>query len=133
MNYLSKTVSQYKCHSCERVGEADQWVRDDYIGLCCGECGEEVRSENERPAKWWSVGVYETGRAYGGPEEGGWWYDTGSRCDNWTVRGFQDMALAQAYIEELRLVYKDDKNIGVQGFTEKLPEAGYPERKPVYC
>jgi hypothetical protein len=23
------------------------------------------------------VAVYETGREYGGPEEGGWWYDTG--------------------------------------------------------
>lgn len=24
------------------------------------------------------VNVYEVGRAYGGPEEGGWWFDTGS-------------------------------------------------------
>jgi hypothetical protein len=26
----------------------------------------------------WFVGVYEVDRCYGGPEEGGWWYDTGS-------------------------------------------------------
>ena len=25
----------------------------------------------------WYVNEYETDRAYGGPEEGGWWYDTG--------------------------------------------------------
>lgn len=26
----------------------------------------------------WYVGVYEVYRCYGGPEEGGWWYDSGS-------------------------------------------------------
>ena len=25
----------------------------------------------------WYVNIYETNRAYGGPEEGGWYYDTG--------------------------------------------------------
>lgn len=25
----------------------------------------------------WHINVYERGRCYGGPEEGGWWYDTG--------------------------------------------------------
>lgn len=25
---------------------------------------------------WWAQAFF-TGRAYGGPEEGGWWYDTG--------------------------------------------------------
>lgn len=133
MNCLSKTVSQYECDKCKLVGEAERWVDDPYVGLCCGECGEQVRHDHERVATWWSVGVYETGREYGGPEEGGWWYDTGSRTDNWTVRGFNDIGLAQAYVEELKLSYKDEKNIGVQGFTEKLPEAGYPDRKPVYC
>lgn len=26
-----------------------------------------------------TVALYETNRAYGGPEEGGWWYDVGER------------------------------------------------------
>ena len=26
------------------------------------------------------VALYEIDRAYGGPEEGGWWYDTGDLC-----------------------------------------------------
>lgn len=26
---------------------------------------------------WWSVAIYECNLAYGGPEEGGWWYDCG--------------------------------------------------------
>lgn len=26
---------------------------------------------------WWHVNVYELDRRYGGPEEGGWWYDAG--------------------------------------------------------
>jgi len=29
------------------------------------------------PRGRWYVNVYERGQRYGGPEEGGWWYDTG--------------------------------------------------------
>lgn len=28
----------------------------------------------------WSVDVYLVQQCYGGPEEGGWWYDSGTRC-----------------------------------------------------
>ena len=28
--------------------------------------------------KYWYVNTYECGRAYGGPEEGGWWYAYGT-------------------------------------------------------
>lgn len=30
---------------------------------------------------YWSVAVYEVQRCYGGPEEGGWWYDRGIPVD----------------------------------------------------
>lgn len=133
MDYLSETISRYKCPTCERVGEADQWVNDPYIGLCCGKCGEEVKFDVERPAEWWSIGVYSVGRAYGGAEEGGWWYDTGSIIDEWTVRGFKVLEEARSYAIELERFYKDDKEVRVKGFTEKLPVRGFPDRRPVYC
>lgn len=28
--------------------------------------------------QFWTVAFYEADRAYGGPEEGGWWYDCGT-------------------------------------------------------
>ena len=37
----------------------------------------------------WYVNEYETNRAYGGPEEGGWWYDYGIFM---TCRGVFDNA-----------------------------------------
>ena len=32
--------------------------------------------------KTYTVAIYLCDRAYGGPEEGGWWYDTGLRLDD---------------------------------------------------
>lgn len=32
--------------------------------------------ENHSTADTWVVAVYDTDRHYGGPEEGGWWYDS---------------------------------------------------------
>lgn len=34
------------------------------------------------PPPFYSVAVYLEDRAYGGPEEGGWWYDCGQRVDD---------------------------------------------------
>lgn len=38
--------------------------------------GEEVCSTCYETGPWW-VNVYEASRDYGGPEEGGWWYEVG--------------------------------------------------------
>lgn len=32
------------------------------------------------------VNIYLVNRQYGGPEEGGWWYDVGQAIETWTVR-----------------------------------------------
>lgn len=39
--------------------------------------GEVLCTEMGQLVRWW-VNTYEIGRAYGGPEEGGWWFDTGT-------------------------------------------------------
>lgn len=36
-----------------------------------------VASDQTKTPQWWTVAVYLVDRAYGGPEEGGWWYETG--------------------------------------------------------
>lgn len=36
----------------------------------------------ETPAPFWTVAIYLVDLAYGGPEEGGWWYGCGERVDH---------------------------------------------------
>lgn len=36
-----------------------------------------VASNQDRTPQWWAVAVYLVDLAYGGPEEGGWYYETG--------------------------------------------------------
>jgi len=37
---------------------------------------QEFNETGEDQNKIFYISIYEVGRAYGGPEEGGWWYDT---------------------------------------------------------
>lgn len=46
----------------------------------------------------WYVGVYEVYRCYGGPEEGGWWYDAGEAIHSETAETEDE---AQAILERL--------------------------------
>ena len=131
--YLSKKISIYECPKCELRAEAKGWYDDPYSSLCCTDCDVEVKYHSERESGWWSVGVYDVGQAYGGPEEGGWWYDTGIRVDPWKVRAFEDEIEARAYMRKLQAEYEGCKSIRIIGFTEKLPVRGFPDRKPVYC
>lgn len=49
------------------------------------------------------VGVYLCDRAYGGPEEGGWWYTTGELCRAIRVFGNLNRALEHAWRLQMRL------------------------------
>lgn len=42
----------------------------------------ELDPSPEPVAPFWTVAIYLVDRAYGGPEEGGWWYTTGERVDH---------------------------------------------------
>ena len=46
--------------------------------------------------KIYYVNVYEYGREYGGPEEGGWYYDTGYDGYVWNTYLTEDSALEKA-------------------------------------
>lgn len=133
--YLTEDIPLYICPECANFARAEHWVDDPYVGLCCEYCGCEVKYHKDEKATWWSVAVYETDRAYGGPEEGGWWYDCGHMIDCWKIRGFDNIEEARKYQQELRDFYiaEGAKNIAVRGFTEQLPDKGFPACKPVYC
>ena len=132
VDFITREIILYHCPKCLVAADSDEWYEDPWIGLSCEECGSSVKRCGQRPAQWWSVGVYETGRSYGGPEEGGWWYDTGQMIDPYRVRGFNDIEKAKKYRLKLSEIYKDCPNTLVRGFTEQFPVDGYPSVRPVY-
>ena len=92
----------------------------------------------------YTVAIYEIDRAYGGPEEGGWWYDTGT---------FERILCATNDREHARRVCKrandliwsliNERNRSISsvcyaggsfeaGVYEGLPPRAYPERRPYY-
>ena len=61
------------------------------------------------------VAAYDVGRAYGGPEEGGWWYDVGSHVRTLSVHAREE----EAYERCRRLNRSLNGGADAQGF--KLP------------
>jgi hypothetical protein len=92
-NEWTHTPEQHNSQSCPECGS------DSYFDGICDECGYDAddpswesgptRMNDGSPIKPafktsagnWYAGIYETNREYGGPEEGGWWYNTGSLVD----------------------------------------------------
>src|SRR5947207_1725457 len=83
-------VNHYACPTCKH-----KWT-DVWSAQCdddCPHCGAQhispyksddvdptqplIKPTEDNPAGFFSVAVYRCDRAYGGPEEGGWWYDFG--------------------------------------------------------
>jgi len=57
----------------------------------------------------YAVTVWEEDRAYGGPEEGGWWFTTGDLILSVDV---DDKAVAEGYADLLRLQYQSEGDLG---------------------
>ena len=92
------------------------------------------------------VSVYDTALAYGGPEEGGWWYDRGELVR--TVRVFPSQERAYAYSRRLNRRLQSRAFGPNQGKREKSSvlsdgefeahvhenhaPASYPDRRPHY-
>ena len=76
--------------------------------------------------KRYYVNVYEYSREYGGPEEGGWYYDAGCNGYVWNSYFDEDAALNRA--TELRMGI--DKHLKVR--VEEHRPRDWPEFKPHY-
>ena len=62
-----------------------------------------VHEDNLEPAPWY-VNVYEEDRGYGGPEEGGWWYDISEPVHS---ERFDNERDAEAYAESIKDEYPE--------------------------
>jgi hypothetical protein len=93
----------------------------------------------------YTVAVYLIDKAYGGPEEGGWWYEYGFPSGEHVeyMRGFADENSANKYVHELSATV-EELNKGRRDINsvlscgiyraevcEGLPKA-YPSEKPHY-
>jgi hypothetical protein len=78
-------------------------------------------SPDEAPDDHWHINVYERGREYGGPEEGGWWYDTGRYCPE------KSITLSRAeYHQDMARLFADDlaDRLGVEANDAGVPPVG---------
>lgn len=138
MHYLSNTISLHTCPECNRQMTYAEIHVDGYGDYRCPECECEVKLSGERAATYWSVALYDTHRSYGGPEEGGWYYDAGTMTQVNKVRVFEDFAQAEAYLSELWDGIKaeprqGDSRLVAMGWTECLPQHHWPRVRPHYC
>jgi hypothetical protein len=92
------------------------------------------------------VAAYDSAQQYGGPEEGGWWFDAGSLVR--IVRVFRNEDRAYSYCRRLNdRLYSDciGPNAGRPDYTsvlsygrivarvyENVAPAGYPDERPHY-
>lgn len=91
----------------------------------------------------WIVAWYEIDRAYGGPEEGGWWYDCG-----YLVRAFRALPSREAAYAEARRanglmqrLQRNHRSVGSVVYDggrfearvyQRTAPQHFPERRPVY-
>jgi hypothetical protein len=131
MDYQDYTVTTYYCEHCD-LGHDEHTVLEDEFDTYCSTCGNPVETSGLRPARWASVAAYyETERQYGGPEEGGWWYDTWEIIPG-TLREFQpgDFPQIQEYVDMLKRRPEVDR-VFLQ--MEKPSARELPEERPRYC
>lgn len=88
--------------------------------LYCEECDCSFPHPAKSP--YYEVAIYLHNRAYGGPEEGGWWYDTYERCMGTSAlpaqpvsfTDYQKACVAKQCLEEwIDLAYPDNKDIDI--------------------
>jgi hypothetical protein len=89
------------------------------------------------------VAFYEIDRQYGGPEEGGWWYDSGELVRLHSLEGNKEEAYRKSRRLNglLRLVQRGRKSVGsviydggrfaAVVYKNKAPDH-YPEERPHY-
>ncbi len=88
---------------------------------------------NLSPAPWY-VNVYEIDRRYGGPEEGGWWFDSGTLVDSTETASKQD---ANRLSEAKQTEYPNNGSSVYRGgdYTVRIenhPGENYPTNRPHY-
>ena len=103
----------------------------------------DVLTGNSIETEAFYVNEYLTNKVFGGPEEGGWWYDVGKfkRCHGVYVSETAAMNRQDAlrdWVQEKRREegQRDIGSVLCRGYTqlriEEYPGANYPQERPGY-
>ena len=137
-------ITIFRCPKCLEVMTEPEY--DGYGNDYCTnpECGHEINrtkdAYGQRPVGYVSIAAYVPGREYGGPEEGGWYYDTGYRIDE-SLRCFPllhgpfnelNTSEAEKYLKELKESPEYD-DCRVRVYAEVVAPRNFPEVRPRYC
>ena len=126
-----------QCYRCDDEDCRRQGVPTPYRELDDGDCphcgGRMTWCKSAKP-DYVTVAMYETDRAYGGPEEGGWYFNTGDLVQG-TQRSFtwEDEPQAQIYMEVLLRRTATTRGYEVRVWPQEDAPKHYPDRRPYYC
>ena len=84
----------------------------------------------ERLERGFVVQMYEVGQAYGGPEEGGWWYDYGQPLDHWFRTTLAEAITLKEELEADLEEWSDTSRHVAIRFDQDT--TGWPETRPHY-
>jgi len=75
---LAKQCSMWRYRLCDsQVDWSSGWHRaEDAVSAIDDLCFDLLPREGEPEPAWFSCAIVMHDKSYGGPEEGGWWYDT---------------------------------------------------------
>lgn len=131
------TIPIYACPKCERPKPYNQWPKDPMETAYCSDCGAAVKWDHDREANFVSVAIYEVGRAYGGPEEGGWYYDVGMR-DPASLRCYPvaEWPQAQLYLKQAQREadQRGSRDFRLQAslYVDEVAPEMFPKNRPYY-
>ncbi|MFD5451606.1 MULTISPECIES: hypothetical protein [Streptomyces] len=138
----SMLVGKLKCTDCDSmVPDPDQVGEGKFSnGSRCEfiDC-EGIYLDPTKPRRWY-VNVYELDRAFGGREEGDWWYDTGTPVDYYEVCFTEAFAwfrarklAAEKYLYDGLLLSKINYHGGCYEVkVQTHPAKAFPETRPHY-
>lgn len=140
---------KYSIFHCQNCGRRTRYPDSDgYDEYYCPTCGETKAEWEEQIPNWFSVAVFLIDDAYGGPEEGGWYYRHGHPVESAgpLLRTFKHWEDAIAYRDRLQNAIDICWNYGRPKISSVLSEGEYrviisadelpqafPRVRPQYC
>lgn len=85
------------------------------------------------------VNVYSVERQYGGPEEGGWWYNTYEGLESVRVKTRKQEEAARARLEEEYGILREGDIYSARGgtdivlYVERIPRESHDVARRYYC
>lgn len=121
ISVMDGDVPPTKCPACDKAPES---VRQTFV----------------------EVAVYMIDRAWGGPEEGGWYYDCGERCKDRKTYRCASLEAAYKLASKINASLNENENVGRPDINSVLSRGKYraksfaggapdyfPHERPYYC